>query len=160
MNDTEYMRRVRALEPRLWRVAQAMLWRQADCADAVQEAVFRGWMKKGGLRDEAFFETWLMRIMINACKDALRRRAREPAALDRDIPAEEGLCENLHLREALKALPEKYRLPLVLHHVEGYPVRDIARMTGQTPGRVTARLYQARQALRKLLDGDDVHETP
>ena len=86
MNDNEYMRRVRALEPRLWRVAQAMLWREADCADAVQEAVFRGWMKKGGLREDAWFETWLVRILINACKDALRRRARDPAPLDADVP--------------------------------------------------------------------------
>ena len=155
MNDTDYMRRVRALEPRLWRVAQAMLWRDADCADAVQDAVFRGWMKKDGLRDEGYFETWLMRILINACKDALRRRAREPAPLVADVPGDERLCEDLHLREALKKLPENYRLPLVLHHVEGYAVRDIARMTGLTPGMVTSRLHQARGALRKLLDGDD-----
>ena len=42
MNDNEYMRRVRALEPRLYRIAQAILWRQADSADAVQEALEDG----------------------------------------------------------------------------------------------------------------------
>ena len=40
MNDQEYMRRVRAMERRLYRVAQAILWQEADSADAVQEAVF------------------------------------------------------------------------------------------------------------------------
>ncbi|MBR6889918.1 MAG: hypothetical protein IKN05_02905 [Clostridia bacterium] len=59
MNDREYMRRVRAVEGRLYRVAQAMLWREADCLDAVQEAVqeavFRGWMKKEALHDDERF---------------------------------------------------------------------------------------------------------
>ena len=41
MDDNEYMRRVRAIERRLYRIAQAILWREADCLDAVQEAVFR-----------------------------------------------------------------------------------------------------------------------
>ena len=48
MDDNEYMRRVRGMEGRLYRVAQAMLWRDADALDAVQEAVFTGWMKRSG----------------------------------------------------------------------------------------------------------------
>ena len=65
MNDVDYMARVRAMEGRLYRIAQAMLWRDADCADAIQEAVFRGWMKKGQINEPAYFETWLIRILIN-----------------------------------------------------------------------------------------------
>ena len=137
MNDNEYMRRVRAIEGRLYRVAQAILWREADCLDAVQEAVFRGWLKKDRLSDPERLETWLVRILVNECKDALRRRRRDPVALEADVGREDRLCEDLQLRLALRQLPEKYRLPLVLHHLEGYPLEDVAR------------------ALRKLLDGGD-----
>ena len=155
MNDNEYMRRVRAIEGRLYRVAQAILWREADCLDAVQETVFRGWLKKDRLSDPERLETWLVRILVNECKDALRRRRRDPVALEADVGREDRLCEDLQLRLALRQLPEKYRLPLVLHHLEGYPLEDVARALGITRSLAMSRLHQARKALRKLLDGGD-----
>ena len=160
MGDNEYMQRVRSMEGRLFRIAQAMLWRYADSADAVQEAVFRGWLKKGSLRQDAYFETWLIRILINECKDALRRRKREPAEIVEEVSGEERLCEDLCLRMALKSLPEKFRLPLLLHYMEGYPVADVASMLGISLSQANARLHRARKALRSLLDGGDADGTP
>ena len=155
MNDNEYMRRVRAIEGRLYRVAQAILWREADCLDAVQETVFRGWLKKDRLSDPERLETWLVRILVNECKDALRRRRRDPVALEADIGREDRLCEDLQLRLALRQLPEKYRLPLVLHHLEGYSVEEVSGMLGIPRKLVVSRLHQARKALRSGLDGGD-----
>ena len=155
MNDRDYMARVRAMEGRLYRIAQAMLWRDADCADAIQEAVFRGWMKKGQINEPAYFETWLIRILINQCKDVLRRRKRDPLPLDIETGQEDRLCEDVHLRACLKRLPEEYRIPLLLNHLEGYSIRDVAKMLCLPEKRVTARLYRARKALRALLDGGD-----
>ena len=155
MSDEEYVRRVLAMEKRLYRVAQAMLWREADCLDAVQEAVFRGWTQKGRLRDEARFEHWLMRILVNQCREMLRRRKREPAGLPENVSETKDLCTDLHLRQALQNLPEKYRLPLVLHHVEGYAVAEVADMLDIPRKLTVSRLHQARKALRDLLDGGD-----
>lgn len=158
MNDNEYVQRVRSMEGRLFRIAQAMLWRYADSADAVQETVFKGWLKKSSLRDDTYFETWLIRILINECKDTLRRRKRDAVKLSGEASEDERMCENLHLRVALKQLPEKYRLPLLLHHMEGYPIADVADMLGLRTAQVNSRLHRARRELRILLDGGDVHE--
>ena len=155
MSDLEYMQRVRCLEGRLYRIAQAILWREADSLDAVQEAVFRGWMKKDRLKDPGKLEAWLVRILVNQCRDMLRRRKREPVPLEEDIAGEDRLCEDLQLRLALKRLPEKYRLLLVLHYLEGYPVREVAEMLKLPQGLVSSRLHQARGALRNLLEGGD-----
>ncbi len=155
MNDNEYMRRVRAIEGRLFRVAQAILWREADSVDAVQEAVFKGWMKKDRLNDADRLEQWLTRILVNVCRDMLRRRKRDPVPLPEQVSREDSLCEDLQLRLALKALPEKYRLPLVLHHLQGWPVADVAAALGIPRSRAASRLHQARKALRALLDGGD-----
>lgn len=155
MSDEEYMRRVRAMEGRLYRVAQAILWREADSLDAIQEAVFRGWMKKNGLRDAERFEAWLIRILVNQCKDVLRRRKREAGNLTGEVAEADSLCEDLHLRQALKRLPRKYCLPLVLHHMEGYSVPEVARMLDIPQKLAASRLHLARKALRRLLDGGE-----
>ena len=99
MNDNEYMRRVRAIEGRLYRVAQAMLWRQADSMDAVQEAVFRGWLKKDSLADDERLEPWLVRILVNQCRDMLRKRKRDPAALLTEMLAVTGKSISALYRE-------------------------------------------------------------
>ena len=157
MSDQEYMARVRAMERKLYRIAHAILWSDADCADAIQEAVFRGWMKRGALREEKYFETWLIRILINECRNILRRHKGAPVALCEEICTGDGAepGADLHLRAALKALPEKFRTPLLLHHLEGYSLREIAQILKLSPALVKSRLYQARSALRKNLKAGD-----
>lgn len=153
MNDRDYMARVLAMERQLYRIAHAMLWCDADCADAVQEAVFRGWMKRGSLREERYFETWLIRILINECKSQMRRQKMRHLPLDESIPAAGEI--DLHLRQSLQNLPEKYRMPLLLHHLEGYNLKEIAQMLGISAGLAKSRLHQARRLLRRALDGGE-----
>ena len=155
MSEREFSQRAMRCAPKLWRIAYLILRNGADCDDAVQEALLRAWAHIGSLRDPALFETWLVRILVNECKDALRRRRRDPVALEADIGREDRLCEDLQLRLALRQLPEKYRLPLVLHHLQGWPVADVAAMLGIPKALATSRLHQARKALRALLDGGD-----
>ena len=156
MSDQEFTTRVRAMERKLYRIAHAILWSDADCADAIQEAVFKGWMKRGGLRDERYFETWMVRILINECKNLIRRLKLAPLPLDETIRAggdEPGV--DLHLRAALIQLPEKYRTVLLLHHLEGYSIDEVARILKLTPSLVKSRLHQARRLLRKNLNAGD-----
>ena len=162
MSDMEYMSRVRGMERKLYRIASAILFSDADSADAIQEAVFKGWMRRDGLREEKYFESWLIRILINECKNILRRRKRAPLPLNEEARlrgAPEDMELSLHLRRCLAELPEKLRVPLLLHHLEGYGLADIARMLGLAPTLVKSRLYQARRALKNTLDqGGEAHE--
>lgn len=155
MNDQQYMERVCAMERKLYRIARAILFNDADCADAIQEAVFRGWMKKDGLREEKYFETWLIRILINECRNLLRR--------GRDLPLTQppqGSVEDVQLdfalRDALRALPEKYRVPMLLHHLEGYSLVEISQILKLSESKVRYRVHQGRSALKKILkNGED-----
>ena len=52
MNDKEYMARICQMERRLYRIAHAILWEDSDCADAIQEAIFRGWVGRASLREK------------------------------------------------------------------------------------------------------------
>jgi len=154
MNDQSYITRVRSMERKLYRIAHAILFSDADCADAIQEAVFKGWMKKGGLREEKYFETWMVRILINECRNLLRSGKNTPLPLNEALAAgtQAELNEDIHLRTAIRRLPEKYRMPLLLHHLEGYSLAEIARMLDIPQGMVKSRLHQGRSALRRILN--------
>ncbi len=159
MSDQEFTMRVRSMERKLYRIAHAILWSDADCADAIQEAVFKGWMKKSGLRDERYFETWLVRILINECRSLIRRQRFSPLPLDAAVVGrgeEPGV--DLALRTALISLPEKYRTPLLLHHLEGYDLRETAQILKLTPQLVKSRLHQARKLLQRRLNAGDESE--
>ena len=76
MTQEDYWAGVERLKARLWRLARLRLDSDADATDILDEAVFRGWQSCGQLRHPEYFDTWLTRILINACHHELRRRRR------------------------------------------------------------------------------------
>ena len=67
--------------------------------------------------------------------------------------------EDVQLRDALRRLPEKYRLVLILHHLEGFSLDEMSDMLDVPVTRLKSRLHQARSRLRvQLTTGDDAHE--
>ena len=155
MNEVEFTSRVKRCSRKLYCVAYSILWNDADCLDAVQEAVARVWMRLGRLQNEAYFETYLVRTLINRCKSMRRPKRFITVGLSRELEKMQGdLSSDLDLREALKRLPEKYRLPLILHYQDGYSLRETAQMLGISEKLVKSRLHQARGNLKQLLGGD------
>ena len=157
MNDQEYMARVQGMERKLYRIARAVLWNDADCADAIQEAVFKGWMKRGSLKEEARFEAWLARILVNECRNLQRKQKLRSLPLNEeiDLSRQDSMAEDVQLREALKSMPEKYRMPLLLRYLEGYDLTDVGRILDIPYTLAKSRLHQARSSLRKILNAGD-----
>ena len=148
MLQTDFIQRVRACERRLYRVARTMLPQECDCEDAVQEALLKAWSKLPSLREEQFFETWLIRILINECKNIYRRRPRAESEIPETLAAPPADGE---LMDALMNLPPKHRIPMELHYIEGYGVAEIARMLFIPEGTVKWRLSRGRALLRDEL---------
>ena len=146
MTADEFARRVEALKPVMYRVCRAQL---SDREDASQEAILRAWEKQDGLREPKFFETWFIRILINACHD-IQRRNRRTVAMDAPPEREPG-PEHRDLYLALRALNEKQRMCVLLHYIEGYSVREVAGMLGIGESAVKVRLMRGRNKLRELL---------
>ena len=150
MDKDTFTRLVLEKQRTLYRVAISYTGHLPDAEDAMQEALLRAWNRRHTLRDEALFGTWLTRILINECKSLLRRRRRmRPAAQLPALPSSAPDEEATLLRNALLALPEKYRLPLVLQVLEGYAIRDIARMLHLPEGTVKSRIARAKEQLGK-----------
>lgn len=152
MDRDEFVSRVSACRPKLLRAARSML-PASDCEDAVQNAILTAWEKLPQLRDEDAFEAWLRQILINTCRETLRRKkqAAEAAASLAAQQAECGTQEDGALREAMASMrPEEKRL-LLMHHEQGYSLRELASMMEESEDVVKMRLYRARKRLRLIL---------
>ena len=150
VDEETFVSGVTAMERTLYRVSRSMLNNPHDCADAVQEALKKAWEKRSRAED-AYFQAWLMRIVINECRNIQRRKHRLAAMAE--IPQSvHPEAPDSTLRDAVFALPEKLRLPLILNCLEGFTVAEAARMLHIPPGTVKWRLFKARELLRKELD--------
>lgn len=140
----EFSERVRACQARLYRVAVSILRSHADAEDAVSEALLKAWKHAPGLRSDAYFETWLTRIVINESRTLLRRgRAHASCELKDVYAAEEPL--DVELRMLIDALPEKYRLPLVMRCALDMSYDEIARALRIPRGAVKWRVEQGNR---------------
>ena len=127
--------------------------------ELAQEAFVRAWQKLGSFRGDSAFSTWLHRVTVNVVlgdrRSTARRESRVRPAGD-DLPVDLSTSEPspgqaLDLERSIAALPEGARLVFVLHDVEGYRHKEIARLTGVAEGTSKAQLHRARKLLRKAL---------
>jgi RNA polymerase sigma factor (sigma-70 family) len=134
-----------------------------DSDDLFQEVFIRIYQSLGTY-DAAFrFSTWAIRIAVNACCDWRKKRREtlpiESAAEVGDVrpgPEEQYLAEELteSVLEAVRDLPDMYRLPVQLFHQQGLSYREIAEVLKQPESIVKNRLYRARLMLAGILNVD------
>jgi RNA polymerase sigma-70 factor, ECF subfamily len=146
-----------------YRLARAILLDHGDAEDAVQEAVLSAWRRQGSMRDPARFDAWFERIVVNQCRDQLRKRRRAvvvaPAPVGFDpaaAPAETG--PDADLDRAIATLDVDHRIVVVMRYWQDRTVDDIAARLGIPSGTVKSRLHNALKAIRADLEAS--HDRP
>ncbi|MCC8043927.1 MAG: sigma-70 family RNA polymerase sigma factor, partial [Clostridiales bacterium] len=133
-----------ASEDSLYHVAKTLLREDADCADAIQEAIVSAFTKLHTLRRDEYAKTWLTRILINECYDILRNQKQLVSIEEQAMPdweASKGDYSDLY--EALETLPEEMRICVTLFYMEGYSVREIASILEVNENTIKTRLSRA-----------------
>ena len=137
---------------------------QEEAKDVTQEAFFKAFRSLRTFKPGAKFSTWIFAITYHACCDRLNRRKRysdeelperaDPARgpADSVIAADEAR----RLRNAIAALPEKYRTVVTLYHLQGRQYDEIANVLAMPVGTVKTHLFRAKEQLRRLLIADQV----
>ncbi len=159
MTQAEFADRIVAMQGTLYRVSTGILPALHDREDAVQACVEKAWRSQGKLRDDTAMQAWVIRILINECYGLLRKRRHEvPTDVLPDVVSTERevLADaNPDLYQLFTALPDKYRLPMLLHYVEDYPVREVAVILRLPAGTVKTRLMRGRAALKKIIAAEE-----
>jgi RNA polymerase sigma-70 factor (ECF subfamily) len=145
-----------------YRLARAILLDDAEAEDAVQDACLTAWRQRSSLRDEASFESWFDRILVNTCRDRLRRRrrlreitdlqARDAEAANRGRLRAAAPFEGPDVDAALAALDVDHRVVVLLRFWQDRTLEDIAVRLGIPPGTVKSRLHYALRELRSRLE--------
>jgi RNA polymerase sigma-70 factor, ECF subfamily len=157
--DREFEHRLRECSSLAVRVAYSVLRQRQDAEDVAQEAFARAYVRFAQLRDRDRFRAWLVRMTWRLALDRRRsdnrRLARETtigAAAPQTAEEEAIAAERAgRLWEAIDALPDKLRITIVLSAIEGYDVREVARLLGLPEGTVKSRLFLARKGLAESL---------
>ena len=145
----------------LYRAARAILHNDEDIADAMQETVLRAWQALPSLRFDAYFKTWITRILIRECCRIIRAQNRT-ALLD-ELPAVPESTSPFQLRleveDVLRTLGENDRLLLMLFYANDLSVRQIAGILGISQGAVRVRLHRSRDRFRQAYEKEETtHE--
>lgn len=99
------------------------------------------------------FKTWLIRILINECRNIQRKQHRVVPM--EHLPEQAHPAHDMGLRDLIDRLPEKQRLCVILHYMEGLPIKQVARILRVPDATVRGRLMQARKALKLTLTKED-----
>jgi RNA polymerase sigma-70 factor (ECF subfamily) len=140
-----------------YRLARAILLDDGEAEDAVQEASLAAWRRRDSLRDADRFDVWFDRILVNQCRDQLRRRRRAVRVTAPPIGFEPvaGAPEtgtDADLDRALDALDADHRIVVLLRYWQDRTVEDIADRVGIPAGTVKSRLHHALRTLRATLE--------
>lgn len=163
-----------AYAPALYAAARRMTRNPSDAEDLVQETYLRAYRGFGSFTEGTNLKAWLFRILTNSYINTYRAKQRRPLESDlgevEDLylynklssadastfsrSAEDELMDmftDTEVKVALEALPDNFRMPVLLADVEGFSYKEIAEILGIPIGTVMSRLHRGRKAMQKQL---------
>ncbi|MDO4166269.1 MAG: RNA polymerase sigma factor [Eubacteriales bacterium] len=147
---------LRANELRMYKVARSFLSCEDDIADVMQESVLQAYLHLPNLKQAAYFQTWLIRIVINQCKNMLAQQRRVVCMEQvQEQGYEESGFDKLAFEDLMSRLDEKYRQIMLLYYGEGYSIREISDLLEMKQATVCSRLARGRKRYLEIskLDG-------
>ncbi|HEU4529407.1 MAG TPA: sigma-70 family RNA polymerase sigma factor [Actinomycetota bacterium] len=166
-----FERDVLPLLPHLYSAALRLTRNPADAEDLVQETYLRAYRGFSGFEEGTNLRAWMYRILTNTFINSYRKKQREPVTVQDDeiedwflydrlgasgveASAEAEVLDRLpdeEVQRALEALPEGFRMAVLLADIEGFSYKEIAEILDIPIGTVMSRLHRGRKALQKAL---------
>lgn len=157
-----------------YNIAYRIMGNEEDAKDATQEALIKVFKHLNSFNGDSQFSTWLYRIVVNSCKDLLRKSNRQKVVSidnafetdDGEIPfelkdekltPEESVIQHetsYTVQKAIKSLPEQNRTVIVLRDIQGLSYDEIASIEGVPIGTVKSRIKRGRDMLKEVLIKD------
>jgi len=147
-----------------------MVRNREETEDLVQEAFMKAFRALPSFNEEYAFSTWLYKIAINNCIDHMRKKRLKTYSMNKPVQSKDGEIEREFpdtsmspdkkllsderatlIENAIDDLPENYKVAIVLRHSEEKSYEEIAQILNIPLGTVKARIFRAREMLKKML---------
>lgn len=156
MDDFQAKRLVNLYADMILRISYQYLKQTCDAEDICQTVFLKYLTSNMTFESIEHEKAWIIRTTINACKDHLKSAFfRRTVALDDAAQIAAPAVPDSWLLDAMKGLPEKYRLSLYLYYYEEYSAREIAQVMGVRESAVGQYLARGRRKLRTIITEEE-----
>ena len=137
----------------MYKMASAYLKNDEDVADAIQDTILSYYENLRSLKQNRYFKTWMLRILINKCKDILKQK-KQVTYTDQmpETPFYEEEYAAKEWAQMLEPLDNKYRLVILLYYMEGFNIREISDILDMKESTVKSRLQRGRKQVAELYE--------
>ncbi|KPL00602.1 MAG: RNA polymerase subunit sigma-24 [candidate division Zixibacteria bacterium SM23_73_3] len=169
-NEDAYRLLLNRYRDAIYRMILKIVHNQEEAQDLVQETFMKAFGSLASYKCQYRFTTWLYKIAANNCIDFLRKRRLLSVSLDQPLKTKDGEVrielpdwsynpemdlatrqKSLSINVAIDSLPQKYREVIVFRHKQDKSYEEIAQILGIPVGTVKARIFRARELLKKKL---------
>ena len=145
-----------------YRLATLIIGDPIEAQDATHDAFLAAWRHWSALRDPGRRDAWFQRVLVNTCRNALRRRKRQRivdvseavAAMASPGDLATTVVDHDAIARAFAQLKPDHRICLVLRYYEGHSVEEVARLTSVPAGTVKSRLHAALREVGVVVRGE------
>lgn len=151
-NKEAFQKLILANKVGMYKAAICILKNDEDSKDAMQNSIIQAYENIGKLKNNIYFKTWLMRILIHECYKMIHQN-RKVISFPGDY--QESSYDTYpsdvsHISKMIYSLPEEFRMVIILFYYNDLPIKDISELLKIPEGTVKSRLNRAKEHLRKM----------
>ena len=155
-----------------YNISLKMMGNEEDAKDTAQDALIKVYKNLNKFKGDSSFSTWLYRIVMNTCKDELRRR-KNVISIDEKMEVEDGEISlqlesttynpvteyerndiKLKMQLAISKLPENNRAVIILRDIHGYSYEEISKIEDIAIGTIKSRINRGRKLLKDIIKNE------
>lgn len=148
MKKNDFFSRIDAIKEKMYRIAYSYSKSESMAIDAIDEAVYQGYIKRKQLKEDLYFETWIIRILINVCNKQYKNSNKYEEYDEAFEGFSEDSISNLPLKLAIEALPLELKTVVLLKYFGGYKTVEMGQILNLPQGTVATRLRKALSLLK------------
>ena len=146
-----------SIEDELYKIARVRLNNNEDIFDAVQETMLSAFKSLHKLKDENYFKTWIIKILINKCNDIYKSKKADIVSLNDNIKTDDSdnySDDNLNFEFIIKYLNYDERIAMTLYYLEEYTTKEISEILKTNENTIKTRIARAKTKIKNNYKGE------
>lgn len=156
--DNKFTQLVQKNKLKFYKTAKAILKNDDDVYDAIQNALMSMYQNFNNLKEQKYFATWGVRIVINKCYDLLRKNKKIELydELEECVTEDNYNLDYNGINKLVNGLDKNLYLIVILYYYDDFSIKEIAEILEMPEGTIKSKLSKARSNLRKNLEKEGI----